>query len=65
MHWNQRHPKLSNHRQLHAFALQKITNQITITSLARISHMELRINCSAPGQSDSSNFAQHVIKVFY
>ena len=61
MHWNQRHPQLPNHRQLHVSARQKITNQITITSFARISPMQLRINCMAPSQSDSSNFAQHVI----
>ena len=38
------------------FFMAKATNQITITSFARISLVQLRINCTPHNQSNSSNF---------
>ena len=59
-----------------SFCMTKVTNQTTITTFcrakttnkksrlqvfARISSVQLRINCIPCSQSDKSNFAQHVI----
>ena len=45
------------------FHKAKISNQFTVTSFARMSSMQLRINCIDSSQSGFTDFAKHVIEL--